>query len=83
MISNDYGKRKLKRGPKSSLSVSDKRRIKTTARKFIKENQIVSAAKVKSLVNLDVSTRTIRRSLNKDNFIYHKIKKLLPLTEQQ
>ena len=81
IIKKDDNKPKKVSGPKPKLKDRDLRAIKRVVNKCADDNRRCTSRIIKDETNLiDVSTRTIRRSLKSMNFGYKKIAKEIQLT---
>jgi len=81
-IKNDYKRVKKKRGPKFKITSREKTRIKKEVRALALQKQRVTAKKIKSNCDLDVSIWTTRRELCRQGFKFVNVEKYLPLTKK-
>jgi transposase len=72
MIKNDYNKPKKKRGAKPALKKREKVRIKRACERLRQAEEKVTSKKIKKNCDLEVSTRTIQRTLKKMGYAYKK-----------
>jgi len=73
---------KKKRGPKFKLNKANKLHIKRQISNLYLATEKVTANKIKSLCNLDISISSTQRYLNREGYIYKKIKTKICLTKK-
>ena len=77
IIKNNYQRIKKKTGPKYAIKP-----YQIQVRRMISENQKVTAKKIQTSCDIDVSLRSVQRSLSRLGFSYKKVDAKLPLTKQ-
>ncbi len=83
MIKNDYEKPKKKRGPKKNLSGCKQLRFKPSIAALKEKNVKITASKLKKEANLEVSIRTVHRSLHENRYQLKNGKKTVLLNKKQ
>ena len=82
IIHNDYDKKKKKTGTPKKLKKRDVLSIKREVNKLSKKGSKVSSNKIKKNLDLQVSTRTIQKTMNEIGFRFGTVNNKLPLSQQ-
>ena len=80
MTKTNYERPKKKRGVKPALKKREKTRIKRVCENLVENNERVTSQKIQKNCDLEVSIRTIQRTLKKMRYTYKKAKVELVLS---
>lgn len=82
VVKNNYNKKKKKTGPKRKLNKAALLRMKRQVEMINQSGCKVSSRKIKNECELNVSLRTVQRSLKSLGYIYKKASQEIMLTQQ-
>ena len=82
VLENRNRKSRMKIGRPEALYVRNKRKIMTTTRQLIRQDDLVTIHMIKNKIGVTASRWTICRASDKQDFGYERIKKQLPVTRE-